>query len=101
MAVNRDDSVGQYIGYTAPQTKDVLKKAMGDVLCIDEAHYLYRPEKNATAGRRPSKSCCKSWRTSAMRQIERLHLAIATTTSPVTALPWTAISRVPGLSLIT
>jgi len=36
-----------------------------------------------------------------MRLIERLHLAIATTTSPVTALPWTAISRVPGLSLIT
>jgi hypothetical protein len=52
VAVNRDDSAGYLIGYTAPQTKDVLKKAMGDVLCIDEAHYLYCPEKERDCGQK-------------------------------------------------
>jgi probable Rubsico expression protein CbbX len=50
VTATRDDLVGQYVGHTAPKTKDVLRRAMGGVLLIDEAYYLYRPENERDYG---------------------------------------------------
>lgn len=57
VTVTRDDLVGQYIGHTAPKTKEVLKKAMGGVLFIDEAYYLYKPDNERDYGQEAIEIC--------------------------------------------
>jgi predicted ATPase with chaperone activity len=65
VVATRDDLVGQYVGHTAPKTKEMLKKAMGGVLFIDEAYYLYRPENERDYGQEAIEMLCRRWRTSA------------------------------------
>jgi len=50
VAVSRDDLVAQFVGQTAPKTREVLDKAMGGVLLIDEAYYLYKPNNEKDYG---------------------------------------------------
>mmetsp|Transcript_48814 Transcript_48814/g.97728 ORF Transcript_48814/g.97728 Transcript_48814/m.97728 type:complete len:397 (-) Transcript_48814:4090-5280(-) len=50
VVATRDDLVGQYVGHTAPKTKEVIKKAMGGVLLIDEAYYLYNASNDRDYG---------------------------------------------------
>jgi probable Rubsico expression protein CbbX len=48
--VTREDLVGQYVGHTAPKTKEQLQRAQGGILFIDEAHHLYKPDNERDYG---------------------------------------------------
>ena len=42
--VTREDLVGQYVGHTAPKTREQLQLASGGIMFLDEAHHLYKPD---------------------------------------------------------
>jgi len=48
--VTREDLVGQYVGHTAPKTKEQLNKARGGILFMDEAQHLYKPDNERDYG---------------------------------------------------
>jgi len=50
IVATRDDLVGQYVGHTAPKTKDMIKKAFGGILLVDEAYYLYNASNDKDYG---------------------------------------------------
>merc|ERR1719324_2195673 len=50
VVATRDDLVGQYVGHTAPKTKEMVKKAMGGILLVDEAYYLYNASNDRDYG---------------------------------------------------
>ncbi len=80
--LTRDDLVGQYIGHTAPKTNEVLKRAMGGVLFIDEAYYLYRAENERDYGQETIEILLQ------IMENNRDDRSLASPTAAVSATPW-------------